>query len=347
VIVTVDPCGDRASDLDVVERRHLDVHRLAEDLRAPVDVAERAPAWIGLEAEQVRRDEVADDVEFAAQELEALAVLVFVERPAHTVEVRKAGPEVGVVADEGEAVPALPTVRKQLERPGAACQPRVGVARARGLAHRAKAQHRENVEERRVRLLEMERDDVLALDLHARKALGLLRVQLRVADDRRGVGGVRIRRGAVERSLDGSLDVVGGDLFAVVKADALAEEEAVRLALVVDDPTLGDVRLDLPVFVVVDEASEDVLEDLGSEAVGEVCRIDRAHVSERGELEDAATSRLRADRRAGRRNRRWELLRARRQREREPGRDRDRGGDSAWLSSCADRAHREALRRGG
>src|SRR5262249_32320354 len=84
--LAVDRGGTCTSDLDVVERRHLDVHGLAEDLRAAAVVAERLPPRIALEAQQIGADEIADDVEIAAQELERLAGRVLVQRPANAVE---------------------------------------------------------------------------------------------------------------------------------------------------------------------------------------------------------------------------------------------------------------------
>ena len=70
------------------------------------------------------------------------------------------------------------------------------------------------------------------------------------------VGRVGVRRGGMERALDRSLHVVGGDLLAVVEADALAEDEAERRAVLRGRPALGEVGDDLPLDVVVDEARE-------------------------------------------------------------------------------------------
>ena len=151
----------------------------------------------------------------------------------------------------------------------------------------------------------------------------------------------------MERALHRSFDVVGGDLLPIVEAHALAEEEPVRLALVGDDPALRDVGLDRTVLVVVDESREDLLDDLRSEPVGDVGGIERAHVTERRQLEHAPALR-RCALGAGGRDGRRQLLRARgREGERE-GEGERRGDEAARrLSSSAGRAHLEALRRGG
>ena len=105
---------------------------------------ERLPSRIGLEAEQLGRGEVAHDVEVAPHELERLAALVLVERPAHAVEVRKAGTKVAVVPDDRELLATLPPVRRELERSGPARMPRGRGASAAAFADRAERQHRED-----------------------------------------------------------------------------------------------------------------------------------------------------------------------------------------------------------
>jgi len=114
----------------------------------------------------------------------------------------------------------------------------------------------------------------------------------------------------VEGAFGGPLDVVCRDLVSVVKAHSLAKKKAVRLAVVVDRPKLGDVGLNLPVVVVVDEPREHLREDLRSEAVADVGWVDRADIAEGGEREDAPSLRRRAFG-ARRSNRRLEIARAR------------------------------------
>src|SRR5688572_27864397 len=96
----------------------------------------------------------------------------------------------------------------------------------------------------------------------------------------------------MEGALGRALHVIGGDLVAVVEANPVAEEEAERLSFLGDLPALGDVRDDVRLCVIVDEAGKRGLDDLRGKSVGDVRGIDRTDVAERRDLEDATATRL-------------------------------------------------------
>src|SRR5688572_10911074 len=139
----------------------------------------------------------------------------------------------------------------------------------------------------------------------------------------------------MERALRGSLHVIGSELLAIVEANALTEKKAKRLAVILDDPALGDVGDDLRMRVVVDETREDGLYDLRREPVAQVRGVDRADVTEGGDFEHSTATLLRGVGMIAL-NRRGELALAAAEHQ-----QRDRA------SLCADRAHRAGPPREG
>src|SRR5262249_50652927 len=149
--------------LNVVEGRHLHVHRLAEDLVVRVVLPEGCPSRVDLDPQEVRGNEFAEHVEVSTKELEGLAVRVFFERPAQGIQMRKAWPEVAIVPDDCERVSSLPSIRQQLERSGTAWVPSIVVTCAPAFADRAEDLQRQDRKKRGVGLRQVKRDDIASL----------------------------------------------------------------------------------------------------------------------------------------------------------------------------------------
>jgi hypothetical protein len=139
----------------------------------------------------------------------------------------------------------------------------------------------------------MKRDDVAPLDDDARQMIGPAgRISL-VTGEVLEVAGVRVRRRRVECSFGRALDVVGRELGAVLHRHAGAQDEAIRLAAVVDVPVIRQIGHDARVLVVVDEPGEHEVDRADGE-IGAGGRVDAApDVADRREVQRPAAERRR------------------------------------------------------
>ena len=97
-------------------------------------------------------------------------------------------------------------------------------------------------------------------------------VEIQVGDSRLGTG--------VQGPLHGVLEVVGGDVLAVVKLDVVPEVEGVGTLVVTDVPARGYVGDDVEVLVYGDEAAEDLYYYEGGAGIGSEGGVEGGRIGE-------------------------------------------------------------------
>ena len=289
-LVAVDRRRDRSAHLDVVERRHLDVHAFAEQVARCLAKSELAPLRISRKTRRVELRQLAKYVDLAGLQLEALRDGVHAQRVYDAVEVRLVRSEIAFVAHERHAARGLPSAGGELERSRAARTPRVVEALSGALAHGAKRRHRERGEEGRVRLAQSNLDVVAPGRSHAREVLRflfsiILKAFDAIVEAREGRG-----RFGVESALDAALDVARGELLAVVHEHASAQPKRVRAGVARNRVIFRQIGEYFARCVEVDEAGVDHLKQLGVEGAGRRGRVERLQIEGRREMKHAAAN---------------------------------------------------------
>jgi hypothetical protein len=262
VLLAVDGSGDGATDFNGVEGGELGVQGLAHNRVSHLGGSQRDPTRVGAKAGQVGLGEVVQEIELTGLEREALGDRMEVETVGDGVKVGQARAEVGVVPHKAQCDATFPVL--EAKRASATRNPCVAGAVESVGADGTRRGLGQDVQEGGVGLAQVHGNEIESLDHDVLEAC---------VESLEGTWGRRM-----QHALDGSGDVVSGELAAVVETDAWAEPEAIGESLVGELPARGEGRDEGALEVVIHEAIEEEEKNGLGDGIGGQCGVEGAEV---------------------------------------------------------------------